>query len=978
MNTLPIDVIVPVYRGLDETRRCIESALAARQQTPFELIAINDAGPEPALSAWLREMAAEGHLSLLENEHNLGFVLTVNRGMALHPDRDVVLLNSDTEVANDWLDRLVACAARHPSAGTLTPWSNNATICSYPFEGWNGGTPGKLGLAGLDTLISTTLAGQTLEIPTAVGFCMYIRRRCLDETGLFDAERFGRGYGEENDFCRRAARLGWHNLLAADIFVFHEGGVSFSDERTALQANAMKRLLEAHPDYMDVVMEFIRRDPAAPLRTRIDQARQACGSDEEAHLLAERGKPHALTTLKALPARRAAPRPVQLHISHGWGGGVERWVLDFCKADTTRRNLWLRSCSDRNAAGFRLALLEPAVSAEPLLEWDLALPIRHTALEHPEYASLLEGLISGFGVRSVLVSSLVGHGLEALATGLPTAFVLHDLYPFCPALFAHFDSNCTSCTSGRLAGCLQSNPLNVFWHNSTAHEWQLLREALGRRLSAPGIAIVAPTRSVRERWAQLLPAMAAHPWQHIEHGLDQPGPAPRALPQRPDGHRLRLVIPGRLSPQKGLALLEAVMPALLSVADVVLLGCGAFGKAFQHLSGVSLVPDYQQPDLASHLEACQPDAALMLSTLPESFSYTLSEMFACGLPVVATDSGAFAERIGHRLTGLLVAPQPDEIIAAVTGLDQDRALLEAMRRNVLERPVRLSREMVEDYHRLLPLAPAESQPATEGFLDTLHAHARLQHEKAAARLEREAATAQARLEQLAHERDAGAALNSRLQQQLDALRASSSWRLSAPLRAASRVLRGLRGSTGVTSQPAPPAPLPAIRASLSPAERQELRSRVRGWFHMPDRCRIILGFGPPAQGGAFLERIGQLTSGRNDIAFVLGGLGPEHACWQAATTQLESLVARRKLFFSPSLHDREAFLWAADAYVATDATQLGQNRDDIARASLPVIANPAPQAVAGHETAWVGWPELLARWPLHTGSEAAPGPAPAP
>ena len=103
---------------------------------------------------------------------------------------------------------LLAQFVAFAKAGTLTPFSNNATICSYPFEGWTGGVPGSLGLAGLDSLIATTLTGQVVDIPTGVGFCMYIRRSCLDEVGLFDAERFGRGYGEENDFCRRAAATG--------------------------------------------------------------------------------------------------------------------------------------------------------------------------------------------------------------------------------------------------------------------------------------------------------------------------------------------------------------------------------------------------------------------------------------------------------------------------------------------------------------------------------------------------------------------------------------------------------------------------------------------------------------------------------------------------------------------------------------------------------------------------------------------------
>ena len=110
IQAVVVDVVVPVYRGLDETRRCIESVLAHPQKLPHEIIVIDDASPDAALVSWLEQMAAAGRFALLHNAENRGFVATVNRGMALHLGRDVVLLNSDTEVANDWLDRLHACA----------------------------------------------------------------------------------------------------------------------------------------------------------------------------------------------------------------------------------------------------------------------------------------------------------------------------------------------------------------------------------------------------------------------------------------------------------------------------------------------------------------------------------------------------------------------------------------------------------------------------------------------------------------------------------------------------------------------------------------------------------------------------------------------------------------------------------------------------------------------------------------------------
>ena len=342
--TAPIDVVVPVHGGLAATRRCLESVLAHAQEAAHEVVVIDDRGPEPAIGRYLDELAAAGRVTLLRNERNLGFVQSVNRGMALHPDRDVVLLNSDTEVANDWLDRLSAAAHSAPDIATATPFSNNATICSYPFDGWTGGVPGALGLGGLDAVFASTLAGRTLDIPTAVGFCMYIRRDCLERVGLFDAERYGRGYGEENDFCMRALKSGWRHVLAADAFVFHEGSVSFGPEKLELIERATRVLCEAHPDYPQRVHEWIARDPARPLREAIDAARVRRDGREAAHVAAERAQerprvavaatlgpmsPGAALRLVGLMLRPRGGRALrcrllQLVRNEGWGGIARR------------------------------------------------------------------------------------------------------------------------------------------------------------------------------------------------------------------------------------------------------------------------------------------------------------------------------------------------------------------------------------------------------------------------------------------------------------------------------------------------------------------------------------------------------------------------------------------------------------------------------------------------------------------------------
>jgi len=288
-----IDIVVPVYDGVEQTRRCLESVRRCPQRTSFELVLVDDATPRAEIAAFLDALARESGVTLLRNTANEGFVRSVNRGMALHQDRDVVLLNSDTEVANDWLDRLREAAQSAADIGTATPFSNNATICSYPFEGWDGGVPGSLGLAGLDRVTAEANRGQRASIPTAVGFCMYIRRACLDKVGAFDAERFGRGYGEENDFCLRASAAGWRHVLAADVFVYHEGAVSFFEGRAERLAAAAAALLDRHPEYSALVRDFIRQDSLAGLRTRIDKARAAMGVQEAAEVLRERDEERA-------------------------------------------------------------------------------------------------------------------------------------------------------------------------------------------------------------------------------------------------------------------------------------------------------------------------------------------------------------------------------------------------------------------------------------------------------------------------------------------------------------------------------------------------------------------------------------------------------------------------------------------------------------------------------------------------------------
>ncbi len=82
-----------------------------------------------------------------------------------------------------WVDRLAAHAAREARIGTITPFSNNATICSYPRFCEVNALPMGETTGSLDGHFASANAGKSIEIPVGVGFCLYIRRECLDEIG---------------------------------------------------------------------------------------------------------------------------------------------------------------------------------------------------------------------------------------------------------------------------------------------------------------------------------------------------------------------------------------------------------------------------------------------------------------------------------------------------------------------------------------------------------------------------------------------------------------------------------------------------------------------------------------------------------------------------------------------------------------------------------------------------------------------------
>lgn len=591
-----VDIVIPVYRGGAETLACLESVFASVPPTTIVHV-VDDASPEPALAAALEDLAAQGRIALHRHAENRGFPTAANTGLRAAAGCDVVLLNSDTLTPPGWLERLRRAAYAAPDIGTATPLSNEATILSYP-------AAMPPGAAALDRIAQRANAGATIDIPVGIGFCLFLRRDCLDQVGPLREDAFAQGYGEENDFCLRAAAAGWRHVAALDVFVAHLGGRSFGGAAAHLRRRNAAVLERLHPGYDATIAAFVQADPLFAARRRMDELRWADGRCENGAIVL---------------------------ITHDFGGGVAEFVA-------------ARAAAHR-AAGLRPIVLRPApggcaVEGFPNLRFAIPTELPGlTALLRPDRP------------RNIEVHHLLhhDHALLDLAAllGIGFDYWLHDAAPFCPqiALIGRGRRYCGEPPPADCARCLAAlgskldEPIDI--PALLARSTSELRRA-GR--------IVAPTHDTARRlvrhFPELRPDIVA--WED-ESAWPPPDP-------RPSGPTTRVCVIGAIGPEKGFdILLACAEDARARGLPLEFVLCGhAEDDAPLIAAGVFVTGRFEPGEALALIRGQRADLAFIPSIWPETWCFALSRAWQAGLRTVAFDLGAQAERTRATRRGTLL------------------------------------------------------------------------------------------------------------------------------------------------------------------------------------------------------------------------------------------------------------------------------------------------------------------------------------
>jgi GT2 family glycosyltransferase len=620
MGDRVIDVIIPVYNGYEFLDPLFDS-IERNTTTPYRLIVVNDSSPDERVKPLLlKRLESHPNSTFVDHETNLGFVKSVNEAYSYTKDH-FLILNTDTEVPPYWIERLMHPILNMDRVATTTPFTNSGQIASFPnfiadndiFEG--------MSVDDLDSVFRDINPEKFYaKAPTGVGFCMGINYDLIQEIGFFVEEEFGRGYGEENDWCQRAIIEGYSNLIVPNLFVYHKHGGSFSaeDKQRLMKENAIK-LLHRHPNYDKDVERYVEQDIHKTLREIAVVV--ASSKDNEA---------------------------IHLIVDHALGGGANHYTNELVERYQKENKKILRAIYDYYLNSY-------------IIYFDYR--DYHFSFKIKEFDKLVE-FLSYIKLQEIILNNLVSFrdidrlldwvtkSIEGSDTTL--TIPIHDYYIVCPNYtlldpngdFCKIPSSLQSCQE-----CIRSNDLE--WRTFVTGDIDIYnwRKEWGRVVELAD-KIVCFSHSSKELILRAYDHISREKIEVTPHYVEPLKAIDRV--RRGDKPYTTIGILGAINQAKGASIIEDLLKSIdkedLQIKVVLI------GEISTNISSKNFLVTgrYDRDDLPRLVVEHDIDIFLLPSVCPETFSYTTQEIIMMQMPLMVFDIGAPAERVKEYDKGVVL------------------------------------------------------------------------------------------------------------------------------------------------------------------------------------------------------------------------------------------------------------------------------------------------------------------------------------
>ena len=607
----PIDIIIPVYNGYDFLEPLFQS-IFKNTLTPYRLLVCNDASPDERVIPLLKNLKEKSpavDFILLENEKNVGFVGTVNR-LVSYVDNHFVLLNTDTEVPYGWLERLMYPVFKMEKVASTTPFTNAGTICSFPNYLEDNPIFENLTVDEIDRYFKKVNFEKThIDIPTGVGFCMGVNKNLVTKEGMFDTI-FGKGYGEENDFCQKAIQKGYKNIHVTNLFVYHKHGGSFaSEEKAKLIEKNGKILNQIYPTYPEQVQRTIRENALNPLRDIL-------------YFQIKSSRKHTV-----------------LIIDHHLGGGANHYTDEAIEHRVSYQQVVCLVYFD-----FKESQTYKGILKDGKKEFRFEAKDLHS----------LEQILSLFSIREIFLNSLVSFNvyeaidtIEILQKKTQASLIIpiHDYFPICPS-YTLLDENNRYCNIpenlDRCETCLRNSQgeFKIFEKETNIRHW---REKWSKLFDLAE-EIRCFSNASKDIFIKAYPKYSAKL---------------TVVPHDISGRFSNIYDPDNLPKQRNIGILGGInIPKGANIVKemVKYVEKNRLNVKITLIGEISVPIDsevfyktgrYDVNELPSLVKELGITEFLIPSVWPETFSYTTDEIMQLGYPLTVFDIGAPAERVQH-------------------------------------------------------------------------------------------------------------------------------------------------------------------------------------------------------------------------------------------------------------------------------------------------------------------------------------------
>ena len=659
------DIIVPIYNAYDCVVACIESVITNTEFNGNKLILIDDKSPDDRILPMLEKYNSKyDFIELLKNEKNLGFVSTVNKGMK-YSKNDVLLLNSDTEVTDGWLKRITECAYSEKMIGTVTPLSNNATHVSVPKGLQENDLPNNMNLEEYGKLVEMCAYNENQQLPTAHGFCMFIKREVLNLIGYFDAETFGMGYGEENDFSFRCLDYGYKNVLCDSVIIYHKEKQSFSEKREELIKTNLKKLHDRYPIYSRRIELWCESFPIKKICENIDY----------------QIKLHNRKNI--------------LVLIHDWNdaennvGGTTLHVYDLIKNMRKMYNFHVLAPS--NGIYKLTSYFENDVK---ILNFEGVDNCNLFGFYNKKYREMVESIIKGFRIDTIHIHHMIGHFFDiidvAKENNVYSSITLHDFYCLCPSInmLYKMEKYCPNLKEKNCGECLVyktgiRNNIIDNWHD----KWKEFLSQFNK--------IIVPSQNTKKEINKTYKDIKI---DVIEHGIDLR--KNNYFSNIDDKKEYNIAFVGVMSVHKGGKILEELIKKTKGKnIKIHLFGASEFKELEKNQSNYTYHGRYKREDLPRLIAENNINLVCNFSIWAETYSYTLTEEIASGVPVLSFDIGAVGDRIKENKYGYTmdVNSSIDEIVQKIDSIFEDKTSYKETIKNIQNYNVKTIEEMCKEY-----------------------------------------------------------------------------------------------------------------------------------------------------------------------------------------------------------------------------------------------------------------------------------------